>query len=82
MEKYAGKDNYGKSKQEYFDRLAAQNDKELFESCKQMIWLSAYASNNPRSDYHWQCDACYDECEKRGKQDIYNRAHKYNMESV
>lgn len=47
----------------------------------EMIWLSAYASNNPRSDYHWQCDACYDECKKRGKEDIYNRAHKANVEA-
>jgi hypothetical protein len=82
MTTYTGNDNYGKPKQQYLDKLAAQDEKELYESCKQMIWLSAYASNNLRSDYHWQCDACYDECKKRGKEDIYNRAHKANMEAV
>ena len=81
MEKYTGKDNFGNPKQLYIVKLSAQNDEELFESCKQMIWLSAYSSNNPRSDYHWQCDACYDECAKRDKKDIYDRAHKYNTES-
>lgn len=40
-----------------------------------MIWLSAYANNNYRSDYHWQVDACYDECEKRNKIDIYEKTY-------
>ena len=30
------------------------------EETERMIWLSAFANNNPRSDYHWRCDACYD----------------------
>ena len=73
-------DNYGKSRNVYLNKLATQNEKELYDSCKQMIWLSAYANNNPRSDYHWQCDACYAECKKRCKEDIYKRAHKANVE--
>jgi hypothetical protein len=82
IQKYTGKDNYGKPKQEYLIKLAAQTDEQLYDSSKQMIWLSAYANNNPRSDYHWQCDACYDECVKRGKVEIYERAHKANMDSL
>ena len=35
------------------------------------MWLSAYAANNPRSDYHWQCDACYDEAIRRGDEGLY-----------
>jgi len=75
MDKYEGNDNYGKPKQEYLNKLSVMNDKELREACDQMIWLSAYANNNPRSDYHWQCDACYDECAKRNKLHIYEHAH-------
>lgn len=40
------------------------------------IWLSAYANNNPRSDYHWQADACYDEAARRGKPELYVQAYE------
>lgn len=75
-EKYTGNDNYGKPKSRYIDALAEATDEALEEETKANIWLSAYASNNPRSDYHWHCDACYDECVKRGKPEIYQRAYK------
>ena len=77
MGKYDGNDNYGKPKSEYLDKLKVMDDKQLRDACEQMIWLSAYANNNPRSDYHWQCDACYDECHNRDKVYIYEQAHKY-----
>ena len=80
--KYDGKDNYGKPKSDYLDLLKTMDDKELRDACEQMIWLSAYADNNPRSDYHWQCDACYDECSRRGKVSIYEQSHKYVSSSV
>lgn len=72
---FSGKDNYGKPKQEYVDRIAAMSDAELAKETEHKIWLSGYANNNPRSDYHWHCDACYVECEKR-EDNIYGRAHK------
>ena len=72
---YEGNDNYGKPKAEYLAKLSLMSDEQLREACNQMIWLSAYANNNPRSDYHWQCDACYDECDKRGKTNIYGEEH-------
>ena len=75
MEKYQGKDNYGNPKQHYINKLTQMDDKQLRDACNQMIWLSAYANNNPRSDYHWQCDACYDECAKRNKSNIYSEEH-------
>jgi len=44
---------------------------------KKYIWLSAFANNNHRSDYHWQCDATYDEWKRRkGNTDMYGKAHK------
>lgn len=52
------------------------DDAALEKECERKIWLSAYAGNNPRSDYHWQADALYAECERREKGDIYERAYK------
>lgn len=79
---YEGNDNYGHSKQGYVDKLAAMDDAQLREACDKKLWLSAYADNNPRSDYHWQVDACYDECAKRGKAVIYENAHKAFVASI
>lgn len=71
-----GKSNDGPLRQEYADKLTTMTDDEFFEDCKKFIWLSAYASNNPRSDYHWMCDACTMEGWRRGREDIYDRAHQ------
>lgn len=75
MGKYDGLNNYGKPKQEYIDRLTKMTDEELHTETRRMIWLSAYANNNPRSDYHWMCDATYDEWTRRGKPEGYKRAY-------
>lgn len=69
-------DNYGRPKWDYVRKLQNFSDDELFAETKQMIWLSAYANNNPRSDYHFQCDLCYNECVRRGNEAMYSRAHK------
>jgi hypothetical protein len=61
---------------EYVEKLHEMDDEKLYDACKETIWLSAYAHNNPRSDFHWMCDACYDECRRRGKADqIYKKAY-------
>lgn len=69
------RDNCGIPKQLYLDKLSKMTNKELGGACEKMIWLSTYANNNPRSDYHWKCDACYDECRKRKKESIYEKAY-------
>lgn len=69
-------DNYGKPKQLYFDKLTAMTDDELHTETRQKIWLSAYASNNPGSDYHWQVDALYSEWNRRGKPEGYDKAYQ------
>lgn len=69
-------DNAPEKKEAYKAKLQAMDDKALFDECKDRIWFSAYASNNPYSCYHWQCDYTYSECERRGKGDIYSRAHE------
>ena len=82
MSNYSGNDNYGKPKADYLAKVAAMNDDQLRQECESEIWLSAYANNNPRSDYHWHVDACYDECEKRGKGSIYEKAYKFVLSSA
>jgi len=66
------------TKTEWTEKLKEMSEEELFKHCEQFIWLSAYASNNPRSDYHFLCDAGYDECKRRDKvSEIYQAAwHK------
>ena len=72
-----GTDNEGKPRQEFADRLASATDEGFINIAEERIWLSAYANNNPRSDYHWQADACYDEAKRRGKPELYDQAwHK------
>jgi hypothetical protein len=73
--KFDGVDNRGRPKKDYLTRIEQMDDVALFEECKSKIWLSAFASNNSRSDYHWHCDATYAECSRRGKTEIYSRAH-------
>lgn len=77
MNKYEGKDNYGVLKVEYVNKVANMDYEALMEETKRKIWLSAYANNNPRSDYHWHCDACYDEWKKRNDLESYEKAWKY-----
>ena len=69
------KDNSGKTTQSYVEKLTAMTDEELSREMTSKIWLSAYAANNPRSDYHWQCDATWNEGQRRGKPELYERAH-------
>ncbi len=64
-------DNYGKPRSEYYTRVSEMNDTDLFEETTHKLWLSAYANNNPRSDYHWHVDAIYEEWVKRNKVDQY-----------
>ena len=74
MGTYEGKDNYGKPKSDYLARIAAMTDADFANECESKIWLSAYASNNPRSDYHWMADTCCDEAKRRGKPELYTQA--------
>lgn len=72
---FTGNDNYGKPKSEYVERLKGMSNDELEKETESKIWLSAFASNNRHSDYHWHVEACYDDCRRRGDMTIYNRAY-------
>jgi len=71
-----GNDNYGAPKQHFADTLAASDEAQFLQLAEKYIWLSAYADSNPHSDYHWMCDACYDEAKRRGKPELYEQAHR------
>ena len=75
-----GKDNYGHPRQEFADKIAAMTDEAFINRAKHCIWLSAYANNNPRSDYHWHADACY-EAQRRGKPELYKKAYNQALAS-
>ena len=65
----ADKKTLDQRKADWTAKLVAMTEGELRAACNQYIWLSAYATNNPKSDYHWMADACHDECERRGTVD-------------
>ena len=58
------------------------SDEQLYEETGHKIWLSAFAGNNPRSDYHWHVDVCYDEWKHRGKAEEYQRAYDEQVASL
>ena len=74
--KLKGRNNKGEPRQIFADRVATLDDASFVKQTETIIWLSAYANNNSRSDYHWQADACYDEARRRGKPELYSKAHK------
>lgn len=82
MRDFTGNDNHGRPRQEYLARLAALPDFQLLRETEDKIWLSAYANNNPRSDFHWHVDACYDEWNRRGKLDQYDVAYERARETA
>ncbi len=69
-----GKDNSGKPRQLFADKIASISDAEFLKVAEQTIWLSAFANNNRRSDYHWQADACAEEATRRGQPELYQQA--------
>lgn len=75
-QKYRGIDNFGSSKSKYLQKVIDTPEADLPKLCYDAIWRSAYANNNPRSDFHWQVDAVSDILEARGLSRIYTEAHK------
>lgn len=69
-----GKDNYGRPRTEYRDKIVNMTEKEYIKEAEMKIWLSAFAGNNPRSDYHWHVDVLFEESQRRGKTELYNEA--------
>ena len=68
----------------YAKSLKAMTDQELQKECETAIWFSAYAANNPRCEYHWKVDLCYDESKERDTENvtIYKTAYENIAESL
>lgn len=75
-DKYTGFNGAGRPRTEYLAQIAAMDDPSFAAETESKIWLSASFANNPGWDYHWQRDACCDEARRRGKPEIYERAHE------
>ena len=69
----SGRGNNG-LRQDFAGKLFDLDDEHFVREAESYIWLSAWAANNPNSDYHWMCDACYHEAMRRGNVDLYQRA--------
>jgi hypothetical protein len=52
----------------------SMDDDALVKRAEMQIWLSAFASNNPRAPAHAEADAASDEAHRRGKRWLYQRA--------
>ena len=77
MGKYDGLDNYGNMKSKYLESIHQMSDDDLFDECYDMIYHSARCSNNPKADWHWRVDACFEEAMRRDEVGaIYEKAYK------
>ena len=72
--KLTGIGNVGGARQNFADRISVMTDEKFSRETETYIWLSAWAASNINSDYHWQCDACYHEAQRRGNLDLYKHA--------
>lgn len=78
---FDGNDNYGRPRSDYLHKLTEMTDKDLVVEGEKMIWLAAYAANNPKSDYHWMASAIYVEADRRGKTELYKQAYDQAVRS-
>lgn len=74
--RYPGFDNDKRPKGEFIEKIAKMSDDDLFEATKNGLWLSVFANNNPRSDFHWQAEVFYDEWQHRERRDQYTAAYE------
>lgn len=71
----SGRCNDERPAQGFADKIAALSDEDFVTEAEQCIWLSAYAANNPTSDYHFEASACYYEAQRRGNPGLYQEAY-------
>ncbi len=65
----------------FIAEIKTLDDGPLQRRTENLIWLSAFANNNPRAPAHWQVDLCYDEWVSRGKSWRYQAAYNDAYES-
>lgn len=64
----------GKPREAFNAEIKEMDDDALERRTSDLVWLSAFASNNPNAPAHWQVDDCYDEFHDRNLQWRYQRA--------
>lgn len=52
-------------REKFIEEIKGMHDDKLQDRTEMLIWLSAFAANNPRAPAHWQVDLCYDEWKER-----------------
>ena len=52
----------------------SKTDDEFIKEAETQIWLSAFASSNPRAPAHDEADRAHDEANRREKPWLYQRA--------
>lgn len=50
------------------------NDEDFVDKAEMQIWLSAFASNNPRAPAHKEVDSCWRYASDNGKEHLYKKA--------
>lgn len=55
-------------------KWSEMSEDEYLREAESQIWLSAFASNNPRAPAHDECDRAYDEAKRRDAMWLYRRA--------
>lgn len=73
----SGRNNAGSPVQHFADSIAASDDEQFVQTASDVIYMSAHASNNATSDFHWQADACYYEARRREKPELYQAAYDW-----
>lgn len=68
-----GTDSRGRPRQDFAVRLASYGVPEYLEVTVLCI-VKAAAAGDPRSDWHWMSEACFDEARRRGCPGLYSRA--------
>jgi len=67
-------------KEEFSKYIRGLTMEELKELTKSVIFLSAFANNNPHSDYHWEIRLCHTELQNRtGNTDLYDKLYVEEM---
>jgi len=70
----SGTSNYDRPAQEWADKVAALDDDQFVSEGAEAIYWSAWANNNPTSDYHYQATVFYYDAQRRGNPGLYQQA--------
>jgi hypothetical protein len=73
--KYSGNDNYQRERSTYLTKIVSMSNTDLMHETNEVIYQSARCANALDADCHWMVNACYDVCESRPDERLYQKAH-------